>query len=601
MSNLDLGVIGNCTFGALVDRKARVVWCCFPRFDGEPVFCSLLNDHTGDGDEVDESAVGIFDVSVDGFVRSEQHYLQNSAILITTLHDKDDAALEVADFAPRFKRLDRTFRPMTMVRHVRPIRGHPRVRVRLRPVGGYGSEQPQRTRGSNHIRYVFPDFTLRCTTDVPVTYITNETSFVLEEPFTIIFGADESLTSSIDETSRQFFRRTLEYWREWSRYLAVPFEWQEAVIRAAITLKLCSFEESGAIIAAMTTSIPEAPHTRRNWDYRYCWLRDAYFVVQALNRLGATRTMEEHLNYITNVVAGAENGHLQPVYGVALDARLIEEEVPSLAGYRSMGPVRKGNQAYEHIQHDVYGSVILAATQSFFDERLARPGDLRLFQRLEEVGYRALDVFDKPDAGLWELRTKARVHTYSSVMCWAGADRLARIATHLGMTERASFWRERADAMRARILEAAYDEKRNTLVESFGGKEIDGSLLLLYELRFIDALDPRFQGTVKEIERQLRRGKHMHRYAQEDDFGRPETAFNVCTFWYIDTLNALGRRDEARELFENMLGCRNHLGLLSEDLDPDTGELWGNFPQTYSMVGLINSAMMLSKSWREAF
>ena len=413
MSNLDLGVIGNCTFGALVDRKARVVWCCFPRFDGDPVFCSLLNDHTGDGDEVDESAVGIFDVSVDGFVRSEQHYLQNSAILITSLHDKDDAALEVADFAPRFKRLDRTFRPMTMVRHVRPIRGHPRVRVRLRPVGGYGSEQPQRTRGSNHIRYVFPDFTLRCTTDAPVTYITNETSFVLEEPFTIIFGADESLTSSIDETSRQFFRRTLEYWREWSRYLAVPFEWQEAVIRAAITLKLCSFEESGAIIAAMTTSIPEAPHTRRNWDYRYCWLRDAYFVVQALNRLGATRTMEEHLNYITNVVAGAENGHLQPVYGVALDARLIEEEVPSLAGYRSMGPVRKGTQAYEHIQHDVYGSVILAATQSFFDERLARPGDLRLFQRLEEVGYRALDVFDKPDAGaVGAAHQGARAHLF---------------------------------------------------------------------------------------------------------------------------------------------------------------------------------------------
>ena len=601
MSNLDLGVIGNCTFGALVDRNARVVWCCFPRFDGDPVFCSLLNDHSGDGDEVDEDAVGFFDVAVDGFVRSEQHYLQNSAILVTTLYDKDDAALEIADFAPRFKRSDRTFRPMMLVRHVRPIRGHPRIRVRLRPVGGYGSERPQMTRGSNHIRYVFPDFTLRCTTDAPVTYVTGETSFVLEESFTIIFGADESLTSSIDETSRQFFRRTLEYWREWSRYLAVPFEWQEAVIRAAITLKLCSFEESGAIIAAMTTSIPEAAHTQRNWDYRYCWLRDAYFVVQALNRLGATRTMEEHLNYITNVVAGAENGHLQPVYGVALDARLIEEEVPSLAGYRSMGPVRKGNQAYEHIQHDVYGSVILAATQSFFDVRLARPGDLRLFQRLEEVGYRALEVFDKPDAGLWELRTKARVHTYSSVMCWAGADRLARIAAHLGMTERATFWRERADAMRAVILEAAYDKKRNTLVESFGGKEIDGSLLLLYELRFIDASDPRFVGTVKEIENQLRRGNHMHRYAQEDDFGRPETAFNVCTFWYIGTLSALGRRDEARELFENMLNCRNHLGLLSEDLNPDTGELWGNFPQTYSMVGLINSAMLLSKSWREAF
>jgi GH15 family glucan-1,4-alpha-glucosidase len=580
---------------------ARVVWCCLPRFDGDPVFCSLLNDHSDDEDKPDESAMGFFDVAVDGFVRSEQHYLQNSAILITTLYDKDDAALEIADFAPRFRRLDRIFRPMMLVRHVRPVAGHPRVRVRLRPARGYGSERPQRTRGSNHIRYVFPDLAYRCTTDAPVTYVMNEIPFVLEEPFTVVFGADESLATSIDETSRQFFGRTLEYWREWSRYLAVPFEWQEAVIRSAITLKLCSFEESGAIIAAMTTSIPEAANTQRNWDYRYCWLRDAYFVVQALNRLGATRTMEDHLNYITNVVAGAEDGHLQPVYGVGLEARLIEEEIPNLAGYRSMGPVRKGNQAYEHIQHDVYGSVILAATQSFFDERLTRPGDLRLFQRLEKVGYRAIEVFDKPDAGIWELRTKARVHTYSSVMCWAGADRLGRIAAHLGMDERAIFWRERADAMRAHILEQAYDEKRNTLVESFGGKEIDGSLLLLYELRFIEASDPRFAGTVTEIERQLRRGNHMHRYAQEDDFGRPETAFNICTFWYINTLNALRRRDEARELFENMLNCRNHLGLLSEDFDPGTGEQWGNFPQTYSMVGLINSAMLLSKRWEGAF
>jgi len=603
MNNLDLGVIGNSTYGALIDGKARVVWACFPRFDGDPLFSSLMNGSNGnDGTgEEGEPEAGFFDIQIENFTRSEQHYRHNTAILSTTLYDDNGSAVEIIDFAPRFKDRGRIFRPMMMVRMVRPVIGHPRIRVRLRPTHSYNAAHPQCTRGSNHIRYMATHLTLRCTTDAPIAYVVNEVPFVLEEAFTMLIGPDESLNSPIEETGHQFLDRTQEYWTEWTRYLAIPFEWQTAVIRAAITLKLCSFEESGAIIAAMTTSIPEAANSGRNWDYRYCWLRDAYFVVQALNRLGATRTMEDHLRYITNVVAGADNGHLQPVYGIALDKRLIEAEVPTLSGYRDMGPVRKGNQAYEHIQNDVYGSVIMAATQTFFDERLSRGGDIKLFERLEAVGNRCLELYNQPDAGLWELRTKAKVHTYSSVMCWAGADRLARIADQLGMAERARFWREGADAMRAEILEKAWDNEQNTFVESFGGKELDGSLLLFLELGFLEADDPRFIGTVEAIEKNLKRGNYLFRYAVEDDFGVPQTAFNICTFWYIDALSAMGRTDEARELFDNMLECRNHLGLLSEDLDPDTGELWGNFPQTYSMVGLINSATRLSKKWRDAF
>ncbi|MBL6959135.1 MAG: glycoside hydrolase family 15 protein [Rhodospirillales bacterium] len=599
MNDLNLGVIGNSTFGALINKMGRVVWACFPRFDGDPLFCSLLGNDAEGGPEDRES--GFFDIELQNFARSEQHYLHNTAILITTLYDTDGAAVEITDFAPRFKRLERMFRPMMMVRQVRPVIGHPRITIRIRPSYSYGAEWPQRTRGSNHIRYVAPHITLRCTTTAPISYVLNEVPFILEEPFTIMLGADESLTSPLEETSRQFLDSTIDYWREWSRYLAIPFEWQDPVIRSAITLKLCSFEESGAIIAALTTSIPEAAGTERNWDYRFCWLRDAYFVVKALNRLGATRTMEDLLRYITNIVAAADNGHLQPVYGIALDNKLIEEIVPDLPGYRGMGPVRKGNQAYEHIQNDIYGSVILAATQSFFDERLVRPGNVRLFERLEAVGERCLELYDQPDAGLWELRTKAKVHTYSAVMCWAGTDRLARIAEQLGMTTRATYWQQHADSIRAEILEKTFDEKQNTFVESFGGSEVDASLLMLFELDFIEATDPRFVGTVEAIEKKLRRGKYLFRYATEDDFGVPQTAFNICTFWYIDALSALGREEEARDLFENMLSCRNHLGLLSEDLDPETGELWGNFPQTYSMVGFINSAVLLSKNWRDAF
>jgi GH15 family glucan-1,4-alpha-glucosidase len=347
--------------------------------------------------------------------------------------------------------------------------------------------------------------------------------------------------------------------------------------------------------------VPEAPNSGRNWDYRYCWLRDAYFVVHALNRLGATRTMEEYLRYITNVAASMTDGRLQPVYSITLESQLVEREETKLAGYRGMGPVRVGNQAYEHVQNDVYGSVIMAATQMFFDQRLSQPGNARIFERLEKIGEQAIRVFDKPDAGLWEFRTKTKVHTFSAVMCWAACDRLARVASRLQLENRAAYWRKHADHIHGVITEKAWNERRNSFVESFGGEDMDASLLLLHHLGFLASDDPRFAGTVAAVEQDLRRGDFLLRYATSDDFGVPETAFTTCTFWYIDALAALGREDEARELFENMLTCRNHVGLLSEDLDPETRELWGNFPQTYSMVGLISSAMRLSKPWEEAF
>ncbi len=595
MSDLNLGLIGNSTFSALIDRMGRVVWSCLPRFDGDPVFCSLLMGNR------EEASRGFFDVVIEDFSHSKQRYMHNTAILVTTLFDRHGNAVEITDFAPRFKARGRVFRPVTMIRHLRPVKGHPRITIRLRPTFSYGTEGCQCSRGSSHMRYAGPNMALRCTTNAPIAYIANEVAFLLEEETSMFFGIDESLPTGIVQTAHEFFEMTHEYWQEWVRYLAIPFEWQKAVIRAAITLKLCSFEETGAIIAAPTTSIPEASGSERNWDYRYCWLRDAYFVVQALNRLGATRTMEDHLRYITNIVADADGGHLQPVYGVALGKTLIEDFIDNLPGYRNMGPVRKGNQAYEHIQNDVYGSVILAAAQTFFDQRLTKPGDKVLFERLEAIGERCIELYDKPDAGLWEFRTMKRVHTYSSIMCWAGADRLARIAGQLDFYSREAYWREHADSIRDVIHDRAFDTEKNTFVESFDGEELDASLLLMNEIGFTEGDDPRFVGTVAAIEKALRQGNHLFRYAQKDDFGFPETAFNICTFWFIDALSAVGRIDEARDMFENMIQSTNHLGLLSEDIDPETGELWGNFPQTYSMVGLINSALQLSKKWREAF
>ncbi len=595
MKTLDLALIGNSSIGALLDEKAEVVWACFPRFDGDALFCSLLRERA------DEAGFGFMAVDLPDFTHAEQEYLTNTAILVTRLHDRHGGVVEVTDFSPRFRQHGRMFAPMTLVRQVRRLAGSPRIVLRVRPAHDYGRERPAMTWGSNHIRFVTPDLVLRLTTDASVTAVIEETPFFLDDMVTLILGPDETLQGAVGETGRRFAEETAAYWREWVRYLSIPYEWQEAVIRAAITLKLNAYDDTGAIVAAMTTSIPEAANSGRNWDYRYCWLRDGYFVVNALNRLGTTQTMERYLGYIVNIAAGAKDGVLQPVYRIDGRSLIEEREVDTLAGYRGMGPVRVGNQAYRQVQHDVYGSAILTATHVFFDRRLVRCGDEALFHRLEALGERAVQVYDRPDAGLWELRGAARVHTFSSVMCWAACDRLAKIADRLGLAQRADYWRSQAECIHRVVSQRAWNEKLNSFVATLDGNAMDASLLLLNEVGFLDAEDPRFAGTVAAVERELRRGDFIFRYVEKDDFGEPENAFLICTFWYINALSALGRRDEARALFERLLACRNRLGLLAEHIDPKSGEQWGNFVQTYSMVGLIGSAIRLSMRWDQAF
>ena len=588
--DLDLGLIGNGSIAALVDARARIVWGCMPAFDGDPTFCALLSPTEHDG--------GDFAIELEDFVSAEQHYVTNTAVLRTVLRDSHGGAIEITDFAPRWQQHERFYRPVMVVRRVRPLEGHPRIRIRLRPLADYGVRQPEITWGSNHIRYVMPEFTLRLTTDAPVRLVREALPFVLDRHLHLVLGPDETMTQPLVAFARHAEERTIGYWREWVRFLSIPLDWQEAVIRSAITLKLCQYDETGAIVAAVTTSIPEAPHTARNWDYRYCWLRDSAFVVRALNRLGATRTMEHYLRYVSNIATSEEG--LQPLYGIAFESRLAEDEVPSLAGYRGMGPVRRGNLAWLQKQHDVYGSVVLASTQLFFDQRLAHPGDVGMFEGLEPLGEHAFALHDQPDAGLWEFRGRSEVHTYSSVMCWAACDRLAKIAVQLRLPDRVRHWRERANIIKARIDAECFDAQRGHFVDAFGGHRLDASLLLLADLGFVAPEDPRFVATVEAIGRDLRRGDGLFRYVAPDDFGVPETSFTICTFWYIDALAAIGRIQEARALFERVLARRNPLGLLSEDLAFEDGEPWGNFPQTYSHVGLIGAAMRLSRPWQEA-
>lgn len=590
--NLDLAPIGNCSVSALIDRAGRFVWACAPRVDGDPVFSALM-----DGDDPEH---GFWAIELADMVAIEQAYVRNTAVLRTVMTDERGASVEILDFAPRHLKHSRIYRPIAFARVVRPLSGAPRITVRLRPSADWGARRAEQTSGSNHIRYLCTDLTLRLTTNCPVTHVQNERTFRLEGELAFFLGPDEGYDQSVMAGVSAALDQTIRHWKLWTRTLYVPLDWQEAVIRAAITLKLCVYEETGAIVAAMTTSVPEFPESGRNWDYRFCWVRDAYYTVRALNRLGAVDILENYLGYLRNLVDDAQGGHVQPVYGVGLEAAIGERVVDSVEGYRGMKPVRVGNQAHEHLQHDVYGQIVLPLVQAFFDERMLRPGTIDDFHALEKVGDRAFAMHDQTDAGLWEFRTIARVHTYSSVMCWAACDRLAKAARHLGLAERGELWDERARLIRARIEAEAYLPEEGRFAASFGGTELDASLLQMTDLGFLDARDPRQVKTFEAVERDLKRGPYLFRYIHPDDFGEPETAFNFCTFWFIEALHLNGRTEEARTIFDQMLSQRTHAGLLSEDIAIQDGELWGNYPQTYSLVGIINCAVLLSRSWTDA-
>ena len=589
--SLELWPIGNCQVSGLIDEAAGLVWGCVPRVDGDPVFCELLNG--------DRRGEGVWRFELEGQVSARQEYVRNTPILITRLEAEDGSAVEIADFCPRFERSGRMYRPVAWCRVVRPIAGTPRLRVTLRPMRGYGSELAATTHGTNHIRYLIGDQALRLSTDAPVGYLLEGRCYRVESDQHFFLGPDEPFSGNLRAEVRYMEEQTRKYWQLWVRGLATPFEWQDEVIRCAITLKLCQHEETGAIVAALTTSIPESPGSERNWDYRFCWIRDSYYTVQALNRLGALDVLEKYLAYLRNIVDNARGGQIQPLYSVMGEGELDEGVAESLAGYRGMGPVRVGNAAYTQVQHDCYGQIVLPTVQGFFDRRLLRMADDHDFESLEQVGETAWKMHDQPDAGLWEFRTRQEVHTYSAVMSWAACDRLANAATRLGKPDRAALWNERAAAVRAKIDAEAWvgDGEGGHYGASFESDYLDASLLQMVELRYLAPDDPRFLSTFAMVERELRRGEHMLRYAHEDDFGAPETAFNICTFWLIDALARCERHEEARALFETMLGHTTRSGLLSEDMDFETGELWGNFPQTYSLVGVINCAGLLSQSW----
>lgn len=592
MSQLDFALVGNCQVSALIDRNGSVVWCCMPRFDSQSIFCSLLDQERGGSWDILPAQSGW---------KTRQHYLRNTNVLITQYILESGDQFEVVDFMPRFEKNYSFHKPPQLIRILRPLHGNPMVIVRCRPRLNYGKELPRTVPLSDQILYQGESAAYYLWSDAPISYILGETPFVLKESMHFVLSHGVPFDTPLKFAVEEQLHRTADYWRLWTKHCNIPFEFQEEVIRSALALKLHIFEDTGAIIAATTTSIPEGPAPGRTWDYRYCWLRDAYFVVTALNRLGQFEEMEHFIRFLQNIAANERSHILQPVYGISGERELVESELGWLAGFSKLGPVRIGNAAYRMEQHDVYGEMVLALAPTFFDRRLDRTNQEDALRNVQQLVDQAILAFEQPDAGIWEFRGTMQHSVFSKLMNWAAVDRGVRIAGHIGRHDLVQLWSPIREKMRADIERSGWNEMVGYYTQSFGGDSPDAANLLLPAVNFVSHRDERMQRTIDAYERMLRVGRGVYRYRTPDDFGIPKTTFTVCSFWMADALWGVGRRAEARELFSSVVHRANHVGLLSEDMDPETGELWGNFPQTYSHVGLINTAMRISQSWDDAF
>ncbi len=579
---MKLALIGNCAYQALIDGQARVVWLCWPRFDSSFVFGALLDEENGGDFAVLPGAAP---------AEIEQHYVPNTNILRTRFQ-LSSGAFEVLDFAPRFKQYERSFKPTMLVRRVRRLSGEPVIRVRCRPTYDYGRIKPDNHIASNHIQWHIPGAQLRMTTNVPLAYIVEESEFLLENDAWIVLTWGEPLEAGLVETCSSFLTRTQAYWERWVKHTSLPGKFQKAVVRSALALKLHQFEDTGAITAATTTSLPEYPGAGRNWDYRYCWLRDAYFTVRAMRRLGHFDEMEAFLTFLKNVAAA--NERLQPVYTISGQAQLEEEVLAHLRGYEGNQPVRAGNAAYLQVQNDVYGEMLAALAPFYTDFRFEEHVTDFSHRLVKRLLTRISESMELPDAGIWEVRESARVHTFSLLLHWVGGTVAATIADRIGdadLKQRACELSERAHS----LIEACWHEDRGYYGDSMVTANADAALLMMVNLGFLRKGQPRAESHVRALARELSvRGHLMHRYKHHDGIGDTHATFVVCGFWYAEALARLGYIDEAQEAFEQLLGYANPVGLLSEDVDPSTGRLLGNFPQTYSHVGLINAAFAIS-------
>lgn len=574
-------ITGNCHYIAYVEDNSDLSWMCWPFFDSSFVFGSMIDKKKG----------GSFRVIPESKYHTKQRYVENTAVIVTTFFC-DDGDFEVIDFAPRFQIYDRSHKPLQFFRKIKRLRGQPRITIVCSPRGDYGEKVPEVTVGSNHLNFKGLHYPLRLTTNATKTYILEERVFVLAEDIYMVLSGGDPFEAPLKETFEEFYYKTTRYWRAWIKDTFIANIFQMEMIRSAITIKLHQFEDTGAIIASGTTSLPEYPGSGRNWDYRYCWLRDSYFSLGALNSLGHFEEAERYLHFINNILYDISN--LQPMYKINGESEIPEREIP-LSGYENNGPVRIGNAAYYQKQYDSFGQVILSLLPLYMDERIIHREQILSVDNIKKLLNEIELRMDEPDAGIWEFRGKREKHLETYVFHWAGAKAGLKIAEHYDdkeLEEIASRVMKAAEINIERCYNAEFECYMSDQTQSI----FDASAFLLIILNYLHPDDERTHKHFQRLQKELLTKEGMiYRYRAIDDFGETHATFLICTYWYIESLICLGFLDEAEDILRNIIKHANHVGLLSEDLSSEDGSQWGNFPQTYSHVGLINAVSRLAR------
>jgi GH15 family glucan-1,4-alpha-glucosidase len=579
---LDHAAYGNGRVLALVAPSSAIEWLCFPRFDSPSVFARLLDREKG----------GTFRVlGRDGERDGDLEYLSNTNV-VRGRFEEGESAWEIFDFAPRIPDGLNVRAPIRIVRLVRPLRGQPLIQIDFDPRPDYGRVAPFISEITGGLLVTGAAGPIHLATNCPAAYVMNRIPFVLHEPLYFVMSWGPPLEPPNLATVRHDLEATIAGWRIWSKTCALPSFAPSAVLRSALCLKLHASHDTGAIIAAATTSIPEAMGTERTWDYRYCWLRDSAFVVEALRRIGHVDEGEHLIRYLRDVVSG---GALQPLYGIGGERDLHEYSLPHLAGFGGNAHVRVGNAAYSQRQNDLMGELVLCFETLMRDPRIVHEDPEALFPLIEGLVEHAILSAPEPDTGIWEFRTLLRPYTFSRAMCWAAIHRGSLIAQRLGRREQAGRWAAIADAEREVVLRRGYNDQLGFFTQTLDGQHPDASNLLLPTIGIIDARDPRFVSTLAAYENRLVEGGWMLRYRNIDDFGETTSAFTICSFWWAEALALTGRLDEAVALFDRLLASANPVGLFSEDVEPKSGRLLGNFPQAYTHVGLIHAATTIGE------
>jgi GH15 family glucan-1,4-alpha-glucosidase len=586
MKNLNYGIIGNCLSAALISDTGSIDWCCLPSFSSSSIFAGLLDEQKG----------GNFEIIVDKEYRISQSYIRKTNILVTKF-EKGDDRFELVDFMPRYLAEDRNYySPPDIIRYIKHKSGKPSFRINYNPRLEYARFNTKTLVKKEYIK----SFTTKGPYDSLYLYtsldkekiVAKEKIEINEDEFFLLSYNQKILKQTVDRAYLKL-QRTKVYWLDWSERTKPFDKYNEEILRSALLLKLLSYDKTGAVIAAATTSMPEKIGDIRNWDYRFCWLRDASMVIKVMTNLGHYRVAKRYLNFIIDIIPN-KDVKIQVMYGINRERNLTEKILEHLKGYENSVPVRIGNDAFRQKQHDIYGILMDVIYQQFkiFETSLVNSEALWTITR--SIVKTVNRNWKKPDRGIWEIRREQKHFTFSKVLCWVAIDRAIKIAQLIKKYDSLNEWKKLADTIKKNIYDNAWDEELQSYTQSYGSKELDASNLLMEAYGFIDASDPRYKSTVRNIHKYLGKNGLMYRYKNRDGFGLPASSFTVCNFWFVNSLYKMGEKQEAEKVFENIMKYSNHLGLFSEDIDFKTKRLLGNFPQAYSHLALIETAIILS-------